>query len=94
MFTLAKIILTVRIDEVFSLKQKRSILKKIKTHVLNRYNACIAESHNQDSLRYVGITIGILSHQKSSLQSLVEKINEQIEIISEGFVEEEKIEIL
>jgi len=94
MFTLVKIILTVRVDEVFSLKQKRSILKKIKTHVLNTYNACIAESHNQDSLRYVGITIGILSNKKDGLQSLIEKINEQIEIRSEGFIEDEKIEIL
>ncbi|MDN5359037.1 MAG: hypothetical protein PWQ84_100 [Thermotogaceae bacterium] len=92
MFVLTKLILTIRVDQVFSLKQKRSIIKKMKTHVLNTYNACIAESHQQDSLRYLGITIGILSNKKNGLQSLLEKLMEEIEIISEGIIEKKEID--
>ncbi len=94
MFVLAKITMTVRIDEVFSLKQKRSIIKRIKSHVLSSYNACIAETHNQDSLRYIGITVGILSNKADALQSILDKLNEEVELISEGFVEKEFLEIL
>ncbi len=92
MFILTKLILTIRVDQVFSLKQKRSIINKIKTHILNTYNACFAESHQQDSLRYLGITIGILSNKKNGLKSLLEKLMEEIEIISEGFIEKDEID--
>ena len=92
MFILVKIILTIRVEEVFSLKQKRSIIKRIKTHVYNTYNACIAESHEQDSLLYLGLTIGLLSNKKDGLQSLLEKLTEEIEWISEGYVEERIID--
>ena len=92
MFILVKIILTVRVEEVFSLKQKRSIIKRIKTHVSNTYNACIAESHKQDSLRYIGLTIGLLSNKKDRLQTLLIKLTEEVEWISEGFVEEQVID--
>ncbi|MFW6263683.1 MAG: DUF503 family protein [Thermotogota bacterium] len=92
MFILAKLILTIRVDEVFSLKQKRSIIKRTKTHIFNTYNACIAESHKHDSLRYIGLTIGILSNKKDGLQSLLEKVIEEVELITEGFVEEERLD--
>jgi len=94
MFDLAKLMLTLRIDEVFSLKQKRSIIKQIKTHVISAYNACIAESHDQDSLRYIGITIGLLSKNEVTLRSQMMKIIQEVEFISEGFVEKDEIEII
>jgi len=81
--------MTIRVDEVFSLKQKRSIIRRIKTYIINSNNACIAESHQQDSLRYIGLTIGVLTNKTNSLQSLKEKLIEEIEMMSEGFVEEE-----
>ena len=94
MFVLAKLVLTLRIDEVFSLKQKRSIIKRIKTRILSSYNSCFAESHDQDSLRYIGITIGILSKNEEGLRSQQMRIIQEVEFISEGFVEKDEIEII
>ena len=94
MFILTKLILTVRVEGVFSLKQKRSIVKRLKTYVVNTCNACIAESHQQDSLRYIGLTIGFLSNSANVSNSLLQKLTEEIEIISEGLIEEEQIQQL
>lgn len=92
MFILTKLTLTIRVDEVFSLKQKRSIIKKIKTHVLNAYKACIVESHQQDTLRYIGLTIGFLSKNNCGIQTIKEELMQEIEMISEGFIEEETLD--
>jgi hypothetical protein len=40
----------------------------------------------------LGITIGILSNKKNGLQSLLEKLMEEIEIISEGIIEKKEID--
>lgn len=91
---LAKIYLTFRLEAVFSLKQKRSMVKRIKSYVSKTFNACISESHEQDSLRYIGLTIGLLSHNKDDISSIKQKITEEIEMICEGFVEEEFVDII
>lgn len=92
MFSLTKLTLTVKIKGVFSLKQKRSIVKRIKTFIMNANNACIAESHHQDSLDHIGLTIGILAHKNDHLQLIVSKYIQEIEVISEGFVEKKQLE--
>jgi len=92
MFSLAKLTLTIKIKGVFSLKQKRSIVKRIKTFIISANNACVAESHYQDSLDHIGLTIGILAHKNDHLQSIASKYIQEIEIISEGFVEKKQLE--
>ena len=94
MDSLAKICLRFRVEGVFSLKQKRSMVKQIKNYVSSTFNACISESHEQDSLRYIGLTIGLITHNKDDLCSIKQKITEEIEMICEGFLEEEFMDIL
>jgi uncharacterized protein YlxP (DUF503 family) len=91
---LAKLIITVKIDEVFSLKQKRSIVRNIKNYIQKSFNACIAESHDQDSLKYIGFTIGILLKTPDELSSKKETIFLTMEELSQGFIENESDEIL
>ncbi|HRW33535.1 MAG TPA: DUF503 family protein [Thermotogota bacterium] len=92
MFRLAKLTLTVKISGVFSLKEKRSIINRIKTFIISANNTCVAESHHQDSLDYIGLTIGILASKNDYLQSIASKYIEEIEVISEGFVEKKQME--
>jgi len=86
---LCKITIKIRVDEVFSLKEKRSIVRNIRNYVQKNFNACISESDEHDSLRYLGFTIGILLNTEDELGSKLDTIILHMEELSEGFVEDE-----
>ncbi|HOO31680.1 MAG TPA: DUF503 family protein [Thermotogota bacterium] len=86
---LTKITITIKTDDVFSLKEKRSVVRNIKNYVQKNFNACISESHDNDSLRRIGFTIGILLSHPDELSSILDTITLHMEEISTGMIENE-----
>ncbi len=60
--------------EVFSLKERRSIVKKLKDRLRNKYNVSVAEKSRQNNFRYTIIGIVSISDDKNYLLQLREKI--------------------
>lgn len=57
-----------------SLKEKRSVLRKIKDRVLQKYNCAIAEVGDQDLWQSAQLGFAVLSNQRGFTQSMVQKI--------------------
>lgn len=57
-----------------SLKEKRSVLRKIKDRVLQKYNCAIAEVGDQDLWQSAQLGFAVVSNQRGFTQSMVQKI--------------------
>ncbi len=65
------------------------MVRNIRNYINKNFNACISESHENDSLRYIGFTIGLLLNHQDELSSILGTIIFHLEELSEGFVEEQ-----
>ncbi|GAB6188329.1 hypothetical protein JCM30566_00680 [Marinitoga arctica] len=69
----------VELVNIKSLKEKRSIIKKIINDFRRKYNLAISESGFQDSKKIFEITLVTLSQNTDFLLSFFEEIEEEIE---------------
>jgi len=89
-----KYLVKVRIDEIFSLKQKRSEINRLKTAVKRFYDSCVIESNFQDSLKYICLAIAFFCTSPDEVNSITEKISVLIENTCEGIIEEEYVDYI
>ena len=89
--TVFRIDLTIRVEGMTSLKEKRGVVSRIKTLVKKSYNAGIAESQLNDALDYIGITIALIITPETDHRTWIDRLIERIEIISEGITESEEV---
>ena len=90
----AKFSLKLRIESIFSLKEKRSIVQRIKSFVSKKENVCIVESAFQDNLNYIGFTVGFLSFSKDQAVEKAKVISCLIERETDGIIEKEELELM
>ncbi|MEM7447772.1 MAG: DUF503 domain-containing protein [Myxococcota bacterium] len=73
--------ITLRLDEIASLKEKRGIVRRLIDRAQNRFNASIAEVGDLDSKRSVQIGVSVVSndrrHADRMLASVIEFIDAQ-----------------
>jgi len=82
-----------RCTGVNSLKEKRSILKKIIFRIKENYNVAIIESDCNDSREFITIGVSALSDSRDFLYDLSKKIEEYIEDTFQILVVSEDVEI-
>ncbi len=66
-----------------SLKDKRRVIKSLITRVSSKYNVSIAETGNNDSLKYSELTFAVVSNTKKQADSVLENILNFMEAIPE-----------
>lgn len=72
-----KVVLT--IDEVFSLKEKRHIIKSLIERTKSRFNASVAEVESNDNWKKAVIGISCVSNQSGHADSMLANIVNFIE---------------
>ncbi len=81
--------LQLRLYEVKSLKDKRSIIKSVVEKTRSKFKISIAEIDDQDILDRAYIEIALVSNSKSRIEQCAQKIlkfillNERVDIISQ-----------
>lgn len=66
-----------------SLKDKRRVIKSLIDRVSSKYNISIAETGNNDSLKYSELTFAVVSNTKKQADSVLENILNFIEAVPE-----------
>ena len=69
----ATCVITLHLDGVFSLKDKRSIVKSIVTRLPQQFNVAVAEVDHQDVWQTAVIGIVTVGNDRRYLQGLLEK---------------------
>ncbi|WGS65404.1 DUF503 domain-containing protein [Marinitoga aeolica] len=69
----------VELVNINSLKEKRSIIKKIINDFRKKYNIAIVESDFNDSKKFFEITVVTLSQNRDFLLNFFEKLEDEIE---------------
>ncbi len=70
---------TLRLHEITSLKDKRSIVKKIVERMKNKFNATVAEVGSNDVLNLAEIGIAVTGNDRSFINSVIDKMIDFIE---------------
>ena len=68
-----------RLYEVFSLKEKRSIKRKVIERIKNKFNISIAETGNMDSLTTLEISFSAVSNDYKHLDEIYQNVINFIE---------------
>ncbi len=89
--------LTIYLDDSFSLKDKRQVVRSITARVRNQFNAGIAEVADLDDMRIATLGIVCISNQASHademLSTIVQFIERNLELGVVGEIETELIHI-
>lgn len=80
-------------DYCFSLKEKRSIIQRIKRRVRNKYNVSIAETDFQNEWHDAQLGIAVVSNDSKHADSTINKVINFIEEIYPGIVDDWDLEI-
>ncbi|RMD74920.1 MAG: DUF503 domain-containing protein [Lentisphaerae bacterium] len=94
MYSVALLDLELAIDHAQSLKQKRSVTKRIKERLRNRYNVSVAEVDGQTVWNYANIAVVIVSNDRAYCHNTLTKISQTIEQIGECRLIDYHIEFL
>ncbi|WP_047267840.1 DUF503 domain-containing protein [Marinitoga sp. 1197] len=84
----------IELIDVKSLKEKRSIVKKLTNNLRKQHNIAVIESDFNDNKKILEITITTLSKSKDFLLTFFQKIEEEIEYKHGLMVINSKYEIL
>ncbi len=78
---LLTVILNIRLElpSVFSLKEKRRILKSLITRLRNNFNISISEVDNNDVLRTATLGVAIVTNESSFGDKVIAKVVNKIE---------------
>lgn len=78
---LLTVILNIRLElpSVFSLKEKRRILKSLITRLRNNFNISISEVDNNDVLRSATLGVAIVTNESSFGDKVIAKVVNKIE---------------
>jgi hypothetical protein len=77
----------------FSLKEKRSIIQKVKQRTKNKFNISIAEVDYQNDWNKVGLGISIVSSDSKHSNRIINKVIDFIEDSYPGLIEDWDLDI-
>jgi uncharacterized protein YlxP (DUF503 family) len=88
---------TIYLDDSFSLKDKRQVIRSITARVRNQFNAGIAEIEDLNDMRVATLGIVCISNQASHatemLATIVQFIERNLELGAVGEIETELIHV-
>lgn len=89
-------VLSVRLDipGVHSLKEKRSIVKRLLGRVQSRFHVAVAEVAHQDHWQTAGLGFAAIGNDVAVLQSCMQKVADFIQADAEGVVVDFQVEFL
>ena len=67
------------LHECFSLKEKRFILKSIKTRIRNRFNVSIAEIGYQDKWQRCCLGVACVTNERKQIDKIMSKVMDVID---------------
>lgn len=76
-----------------SLKDKRNIIRSIKSRLKNKYNISIAETGETNSHKYATLGIATVSKDSKRIQRVISKAKDYIETIPEVMIIKSNMEI-
>ena len=78
-------LMTIELDipGAMSLKDKRSVLNRIKDRVRNKFNVSIAEVEANDVWNYAVIGVAIVSNQQKFANQVLSKVTDLIDAIND-----------
>lgn len=86
---------TLYLEDTFSLKDKRQVVRSITQKVWNQFNAGIAEVEDLDDARVATLAIVVVSnaanHAQEMLQTIIDFIERRVELGVMGEIETELI---
>lgn len=89
--------ITIYLDDSFSLKDKRQVVRSITTRVRNQFNAGIAEVEDLDDIRVATLGIVCISNQSAHanemLNTIIQFIERNLEFGAVGEIETEFIHV-
>ena len=85
---------TLKAEWVFSLKDKRSIVKSLVERIRHRFNVSVAEVECNDKHRIIVIGIACVTNQTSHANSIINNVLDFIENNTDAVMEDCVIEIL
>jgi uncharacterized protein YlxP (DUF503 family) len=87
--------LTLYLEDTFSLKDKRQVVRSITQKVRNQFNAGIAEVEDLDDARAATLAVVVVSnsanHAQEMLQTIIDFIERRVELGVMGEIETELI---
>lgn len=86
--------LTLSLSDITSLKEKRSVMRRVVLRTRNRHPIAIAEVDELDSLGVGVIAFAVVSNDRRFVNSLVDRIVDFIEDLGLAPVEDYQFEIL
>jgi hypothetical protein len=86
--------LRLALHDVFSLKEKRSIVKKIVERVRNRFPVSIAEVGDNDILRSAQVGFSMVGNDRAYINSCLDKVIDYIESLHLAEIVDEQMEIM
>ena len=93
--TIGKARVTLYFEETFSLKDKRSEVKRVTTRIRNQFNAGIAEIEDLDDMRAATLGIVVVStaapHASGMLNTIIDAIERLLDTSTLGDIETELI---
>ncbi len=91
-FTLGLCTLELYIPQSHSLKEKRQVLRSIKSKVKNRFNVVIAEVDALNRWQYAVLGVTTLSNDQTMVNSILDRVFTQIASCPEAEVLEHRLE--
>ena len=73
------LVLTFRLRQAKSLKDKRSLVGRIRERVRSRYNVSVGELEAQDDLRRLVMGFSIVGSSKREMQSTLDKLSNYVD---------------
>ena len=71
--------LELAIEQAFSLKDKRSVLKRLRERIKKRFNVSIAEIEDQDVWNFATLAIVIVSNEQRFNNQVLDKVVDHVE---------------
>ena len=87
-------VINLRIPESGSLKEKRSVLKRILKRTQNEFNVSIAETGNLDSYKFAEISFAVVGNDSVYINGKADKLLCFIENLNVAEILNRKIEVM
>ena len=85
--------LYLRADWVYSLKEKRMILKSLMDRIRNKFNVSVAEVEEQDAHKSIVIACSCVTNEKNHANSILNKVIDFVEMNTDAEIVDVIVEI-
>ena len=87
-------IITLRLYDIHSLKEKRKIVKSMIAKIQNSFNASVAETSLQDNLEMAEIGFSMVGNNRMVINSKIDKIFNYADEMGLAVIEDTEMELI